>query len=245
MVDLARLEGPRQYGARRIDRRRSFRDGDGLRLRAHDEFDLNRQRLVHVESDILLHKAFKAGSRCLDGVPADGKVVDTILPITVYRRRPGETGIKVGCLHSGRVDHRALLILHRTDDGPGRLLSCSRQQGQSKEHCEFSQGANGNRFGALQLIESRPPKIRAHALLLVLIVHSPRRNLGHAELRTQIPALAADAVASLVLPSWVALWPPAGLAKEGLIGKQHREYSANRTIGVSTRMAGSCSAERD
>src|SRR6202034_443691 len=92
IVDLVRLEGPAQYRVRRIDRRRSFRDGDGLRLRAHDEFDLNRQRLFHVESDILLHKAFKAGSRCLDGVPADGKVVDTILPITVYRRRPGETG---------------------------------------------------------------------------------------------------------------------------------------------------------
>ena len=121
--DLVRLNGPAQYRVRRIDQRGSLSDRDGLSRRTHGQRDINRQRLVHVEGDILLHKAFKAGSLRLDGVPANGKVIDAVFPIAVCRRRPGEPGIQVGCLHGRRVDHRALLILHRPDDGPGNLLS--------------------------------------------------------------------------------------------------------------------------
>ncbi len=127
--DLGTLNGSAQYRVGRIDRRGSTRDRDGLSCSTHGQCDINRLRLVYVEDDILLHKASKAGRLQLDGVPANGQVIDAVLPITVGRRRPGEAGIHVGCLHGGRIDHRARLILHRTHDGAGSLLCVAKQRG--------------------------------------------------------------------------------------------------------------------
>ena len=137
--DLVRLNGPAQYRVARVDLRGSLGDRDGLRLRADGEFDFNRQRLVHVEGEILLHEAFKGGSRRLDDVLAHGKVVDAVLPIAVCRRRARESGIHVGRLHNGCVYHRALLILHGTNNGSGSLLRPSGQQCQPKQQCDTCQ----------------------------------------------------------------------------------------------------------
>ena len=121
--DFSRLNGSAQYRVGRIDQRGSLSDCDGLSLRAHDQRDSTVSVWSDVEGDILLHKALKTGRCGLHDVIAHGKVIDAVLPIAVCRRRPRKPGIHIGCLHGGRVHHRALWILHCTHDGPGDLLS--------------------------------------------------------------------------------------------------------------------------
>jgi len=60
---FVRLNCPAQYRVRRIDQRGSLSDRDRLSRRTHGQCDIDRQLLVHVEGDILLHIALKAARR--------------------------------------------------------------------------------------------------------------------------------------------------------------------------------------
>ena len=80
---LIALDGPAQYRVRRIDLRGGCLDGDGIGRSAQGQRDIQGQHLVHVQSEVLLHKAFKAGGLCRDRVPSYGKVIDAVLPIAI------------------------------------------------------------------------------------------------------------------------------------------------------------------
>ena len=115
-LNLIRFDNSSQLSGGGIDHRRGIRDRHGFGRRTDRQSNIERQRLVDGEVEVLLEEVLERGGIRRDGVFADRKIVDAVLAGAVRRRRPGEAASDVGRFQCGFADDRAGLVLDCADN---------------------------------------------------------------------------------------------------------------------------------